>query len=52
MDSFDNFQTSEVSKLEWKTFDECMQSIRPYNLEKQRLITNINKILQEYELYS
>ena len=52
MDSFDNFQKSEVSKLEWKTFDECMQSIRPYNLEKQRLITNINKILQEYELYS
>ena len=47
-----NYQTSEVSKLEWKTFDECINSIRPYNLEKKKLITNINKVLEEYRLYS
>jgi 8-oxo-dGTP pyrophosphatase MutT (NUDIX family) len=47
-----NFQPSEVSKLEWKTIDECLESIRPYNLEKKRLITNINKVLEEYRLYS
>jgi 8-oxo-dGTP pyrophosphatase MutT (NUDIX family) len=47
-----NFQTSEVSKMEWKTFDECLNSIRPYNLEKKKLITNINKVLEEYSLYS
>ena len=47
-----NFQISEVSKIEWKTIDECLESIRPYNLEKKKLITNINKILQEYRLYS
>ena len=47
-----NFQPSEVSKLEWKTFDECINSIRPYNLEKKKLITNINKVLEEYRLYS
>jgi len=47
-----NFQISEVSKLEWKTIDECLQSIRPYNLEKKQLITNINKVLHEYRLYS
>ena len=46
------FQKSEVSKLEWKTYDDCMNSIRPYNLEKKKLITNINKVLQEYRLYS
>ena len=53
-DSIDlnNFQKSEVSKLEWKNYDECIDSIRPYNLEKKRLITNINKVLQEYRLYS
>jgi 8-oxo-dGTP pyrophosphatase MutT (NUDIX family) len=50
--SLDNFQRSEVSKLEWKTIDECLECIRPYNLEKKRLITNINKVLQEYRLYS
>jgi len=47
-----NFQTSEVSKLEWKTIDECLESIRPYNLEKKNLISNIYKVLQEYRLYS
>jgi 8-oxo-dGTP pyrophosphatase MutT (NUDIX family) len=46
-----NYQKTEVSKLEWKTFDECLESIRPYNLEKKELIININKILQEYRLY-
>jgi len=47
-----NFQTSEVSKLEWKTTEECLACIRPYNLEKKQLISNIYKILQEYRLYS
>ena len=46
-----NYQKSEVSKLEWKTIDECLKSIRPYNLEKKQLIININKVLQEYRLY-
>ena len=51
-DFLNNFQKSEVSKLEWKTIDECLEAIRPYNLEKKELITNINKVLQEYRLYS
>jgi hypothetical protein len=50
--SLENYQKSEVSKLEWKTVDECLESIRPYNLEKKQLISNINKVLQEYRLYS
>jgi 8-oxo-dGTP pyrophosphatase MutT (NUDIX family) len=48
----DNFQITEVSKLEWKTIDDCLAAIRPYNLEKKQLILNINKVLQEYRLYS
>jgi 8-oxo-dGTP pyrophosphatase MutT (NUDIX family) len=51
-DNLENYQKSEVSKLEWKTIDECLESIRPYSLEKKQLITNINKVLQEYRLYS
>lgn len=51
-DFLNNFQVTEVSKLDWKTIDECLESIRPYNLEKRKLITNINKVLQEYRLYS
>jgi len=50
--NLNNFQKTEVSKLEWKTINNCLESIRPYNLEKKELIQNINKILQEYRLYS
>ena len=46
-----NYQVTEVSKLEWKTLDKCLASIRPYNLEKKEIIQNINKVLQEYRLY-
>jgi 8-oxo-dGTP pyrophosphatase MutT (NUDIX family) len=51
-EQLDNFQVTEVSKLEWKTIGNCLEDIRPYNLEKKKLITNINKVLQEYRLYS
>jgi 8-oxo-dGTP pyrophosphatase MutT (NUDIX family) len=51
-DDLNGFQTSEVSKIEWKNIDQCLKDIRPYNLEKKKLITNINKVLQEYRLYS
>ena len=47
----ENYQRTEVSKLEWKTLAECLESIRPYNLEKKQLISNINKVLEEYRLY-
>ena len=51
-EDLDNYQVTEVSKIEWKTLDNCIESIRPYNLEKKKLITNINKVLEEYRLYS
>ena len=51
-DNLNNYQKTEVSKLEWKTIENCLESIRPYNLEKKELIENINKVLQEYRLYS
>lgn len=50
-DILQNFQQTEVSKIEWKTLDECLLSIRPYNLEKKQLIININQLLLTYRLY-
>lgn len=50
--NLNNYQKTEVSKLEWKNINNCLESIRPYNLEKKELIQNINKVLQEYRLYS
>jgi ADP-ribose pyrophosphatase YjhB (NUDIX family) len=50
--SIENYQKTEVSKLQWKTISQCVSSIRPYNLEKKELITKVNKAIQEYSLYS
>ena len=45
-----DFQLSEVSKIEWKNLDDCISSIRPYNLEKITLINNIQPIITDYSL--
>lgn len=47
----ENFETSEVSKMEWHSYSECLDLIRPYNLEKKRLITNVNNALTKYRLF-
>ena len=49
--NLDYYQKAEVSKLEWKTLEECLTAIRPNNLEKHTLITNINYVLEEYRLF-
>ena len=35
----------EVSKIEWKTLEQCIQCMRPYNLEKQHMLTNLDNML-------
>lgn len=47
-----SFQKTEVSKVDWKSFDDCMSSIRKYNLEKFDLLERVNNILLRYKLYS
>lgn len=46
--SLSNFQISEVSTIEWKTFEECMASIRPYHTEKKEMLTKLHKTLLHY----
>ena len=41
---------SEVSIIEWKSYEEAIKCIRPYNLEKIRMITNINKTFENMKL--
>jgi len=54
MDEYDltKFQRSEVSNLEWKTITQCIESIRPYNLEKIHIVENINNLLKGCNFYS
>ena len=46
----DNFQNSEVSKVQWKNYEEGINSIRTYNLEKKSVLTRVNKLLLEYSI--
>ena len=43
-----NYQTSEVSELKWKPIEDCLLSIRSYNLEKKKLLSCIHKCLTKY----
>lgn len=47
-----HFQQSEVSKMEWKTISQCIDCIRPYNLEKIALIKNVSECLNTTRLFS
>ena len=46
------FEKSEVSKLEWKNYEDCLRTIRHYNLEKIRLVHNIFNCLTKCKLYN
>jgi len=45
----EHFDKNEVSKMEWKTYEECLDSMRPYNLEKKRLLKNVYKCLSLFK---
>ena len=45
------FQRSEVSSMEWKSIDECLSCIRHYNLEKKRMLYNVNQCLLNTYLF-
>lgn len=41
-------QSSEVSCSEWKTYEDCMASIRHYNVEKKRVLENVHQTILRY----
>jgi ADP-ribose pyrophosphatase YjhB (NUDIX family) len=47
-----NFQKSEVSNIKWATLGECINLIRPYNLEKKEIIKKIDITLNNYSIIS
>ena len=46
------FQKAEVSGLDWFPLKECLDNIRPYNLEKKRLIQSVENCLQSNMMFS
>jgi len=51
VDPIYEYQQSEVSKLQWLSYEDCLKKIRPYNLEKKDILNRVNKLLTKYRLY-
>ena len=45
------FQTFEISKIQWTNIDDAVSYIRDYNIEKQKIIYEINNLFKHYKLY-
>ena len=48
--NLDNFQDAEVSAIEWFTLEEAVAKIRPYNLEKVRILNQIEDMLNKLSI--
>ena len=42
------YQKSEVKNMKWLSYKECMDIIRPYNVEKKNIVTSINNTLNKF----
>ena len=42
------FQDSEVSNLQWFTYEEVLEKIRPYNVERKQIVELVHSMLDEY----
>ena len=45
-----DFQKTEVSEVRWVTYDEAINIIRPYNLEKKEVLSRANDLLKNYRI--
>lgn len=41
-----DIESNEISDIQWKTFKECISCMRPYNLEKKRMLSSIDILLK------
>jgi len=46
-----SYQHTEVSKMEWKSYESAMNLIRTYNLEKKEVLTRVNTLITNYSMY-
>lgn len=45
------YDATEISKMEWKTYEQCLEVIRPYNIEKMKILSRIHECIQQYPLF-
>jgi len=45
------FQLFEISKIKWVNINDAEKYIRNYNIEKKKILLELNKLLKTYKLY-
>ena len=43
-----SFQESEVSDLQWFTYEEALEKIRPYNVERKKVLGSVHRMILSY----
>jgi 8-oxo-dGTP pyrophosphatase MutT (NUDIX family) len=46
-----NFQKSEIGSMKWFSYEEAIQRVRPYNLEKLELIHDIHSLVDKMIIF-
>lgn len=47
---FSDYEKTEVSKVTLMSYDQCLQHIREYNIEKKNVLKNVELILNNYKI--
>jgi 8-oxo-dGTP pyrophosphatase MutT (NUDIX family) len=45
------FQETEISKMDWFNQEQSLQQIRPYNIEKKKVVNTVSNLLDESLFY-
>lgn len=46
-----NYQKSEIGKMKWFSFEEAVQKIRPYNLERLELLKDLHMLIDKCVIF-
>jgi len=44
-------QYSEISKIDWLSYEECLENIREYSIEKKNILFNVNNLFCNYKIF-
>ena len=44
-------QYSEISKIDWLSYEECLENIREYSIEKKNILSNVNNLFCNYKIF-
>lgn len=48
--NLENYQKSEVSALEWKTYNDAINCLRDYDYEKKEILEHLYQVLHNYDI--